>query len=108
VRLPSASLLFPPKASSPLRTNSQEPLSAQTAEGGDTCAVTAKERKTRERTCDRGTETRREERRREKSAPLRIARVDWIRAKAPFVAKYASVWRTEAFGRKEPSMMSRM
>jgi hypothetical protein len=32
-------------------------------------------------------------------------RVDWIRTKAPFVAEYASVWRTEAFGRKEPSMM---
>jgi len=32
-------------------------------------------------------------------------RVDWIRTKAPIVAEYASVWRTEAFGRKEPSMM---
>src|ERR1700675_3549372 len=32
-------------------------------------------------------------------------RVDCIRAKAPFGTEYASVWRTEAIGRKEPSMI---
>ena len=31
--------------------------------------------------------------------------IDCIRAKAPFGTEYASVWRTEAIGRKEPSLI---
>jgi hypothetical protein len=36
---------------------------------------------------------------------VRTPNQDCIRAKAPFEAEYASVWRTEAIGRKEPSMI---
>src|SRR5271157_5478169 len=37
--------------------------------------------------------------------PGRKPNLDCIRAKAPFGTEYASVWRTEAIGRKEPSMI---